>query len=132
MATFEDKKNEVPYMKIGSQGSQGQHSPNTYGFSVPQRDLAEQLDLIEQEMQSGSPKEDSPVPGRHTETSAASITPNEMQMVYDSQIGQFISIHEHESNVVVHDSVTYTDHNFNQALQFTTISSARVDPDASQ
>ena len=36
-----------------------------------------------------------------------------MQMIYDSQVGQFISIHEHESNVVVHDSVKYTDHNFN-------------------
>ena len=49
-------------------------------------------------------------------------------MIYDSQIGEFISIHEHESNVVVHDSVKYVDNNFNQELEFTTLSSSRVNP----
>ena len=77
-------------------------------------------------MQSGEPKDSEP---RRTDAaSSVSATLNEMQMIYDSQIGQFISIHEHESNVVVHDSVRFVDHNFNQALEFTTISSSREFP----
>ena len=122
MATSEGTRKAL-YMKISSQGSQGQHSP-TYGFSLPQRDLAAELDLIDQEAQSGEPKDSAP---RKTDASSISATVNEMQMIYDSQVGQFISIHEHESNVVVHGSMKFIDHNFNQALEFTTIS-GRDDP----
>ena len=108
MATSEGTRKAL-HLKISSQGSQGQHSP-TYGFSCPQRDLAAELDAMDQEMQSGDPKESPP---RKTNASSVSATVNEMQMIYDSQIGQFISIHEHESNVVVHDSMKFVDNNFN-------------------
>ena len=79
-------------------------------------------------MQSGSPKEDTVLDAPARETITSSVSPNDMQMIYDSQIGEFISIHEHESNVVVCDSVKYVDNNFNQALEFTTLSSSRVNP----
>ena len=48
---------------------------------------------------------------------------NDMQMIYDSQIGQFISIHEHEANIVRCDSMKFIDRNFHQTVEFTTISS---------
>ena len=48
---------------------------------------------------------------------------NEMQMIYDSQIGQFISIHDHEANIIRCDSMKFIDRNFHQSVEFTTISS---------
>ena len=92
------------------------------GFSLPQRDLADQLDIIDQELQQSGPKEDDGVYDRGT---SVSITPSEMQIVFDKQIGQFVSIHEHEGNVVPRDSVTYMDHNHSPALEFTTLSVSR-------
>ena len=48
-------------------------------------------------------------------------------MIYDSQIGQFISIHEHESNIVRCDSMKYIDRNFYQTIEFTTLSAETIE-----
>ena len=45
--------------------------------------------------------------------------------MFDKQIGQFVSIHVHEGNVVTRDSVTFMDHNHSPALEFTTLSVSR-------
>ena len=55
--------------------------------------------------------------------SSAPTNINDLQLIYDSQIGQFISIQEHESNIVRCDSMKFIDRNFFQTREFTTISS---------
>ena len=52
---------------------------------------------------------------RTTET----ISPNEMQLVYDVQQNQYLSIHDIESNIVAQDhDGTYIDKNFDRDAQF--------------
>ena len=117
MATFQDQ-NKVH----ASTSYKGQEN----GYSVPQQQYLTQdihpLSEEEYNQSTGKRPHDNLKGSVSTETNI-----NDLQMIYDSQIGQFISIHEHESNIVRCDSMKYIDRNFYQTIEFTTLSAKTIE-----
>lgn len=52
-------------------------------------------------------------------------TINDMQLIYDMQRDQFLSIHDVEENIKQDDGTTYIDTNFDKRVEFKLISSTR-------